>query len=40
MMNCQSKKEKDMVPKSTECQLCGKSICRTHSMRICNICLQ
>ena len=41
MMNCQSKKEKDMVLQSTElCQSCGKSICRTQSMRICNICLQ
>ena len=41
MMNCQSKKEKDIVPKPTEpCQSCGKSICRTHSMRICYACLQ
>ena len=38
---CEIHMMKDMVPKSTEqCQSCGKSICHTHPMGICNICLK
>ena len=41
MANCRTKKEKDNAPKSTEqCQSCGISICREHSMRVCHGCLQ
>ena len=41
MANCHIKTEKDNAPKSAEqCQSCGISICREHSMRVCNGCLQ
>ena len=39
--NCHTKTEKNNAPKSTEqCQSCGTSICREHSMRVCHVCLQ
>ena len=41
MANCHKKTEKDYNPKSTEqCQTCGVSICREHSMRVCRGCLR
>ena len=39
--NCRKKTEKNNIPMSEEqCQSCNKSICRAHSMRIWNSCLQ
>ena len=41
MANCHIKSEKDHALKSAEqCQSCGISICREHSMRVCNGFLQ
>ena len=41
MANCNTKQEKDNIPKSTEqCQSCERSICRAHSMSSCNECLK
>ena len=41
MANCHKMTEKDYTPKSTEqCQICGISICRKHSMWVCHGCLQ
>ena len=41
MANCHTKTEKDSATISTEqCQSCGISICREHSMRVCYGCLQ
>ena len=41
MTNCHTKTEKSNGPKSTEqCQSCGTSICREHSMRVCHGCIQ
>ena len=34
--NCRTKLKKDNYPRSTEqCQSCGDSICREHSLRLC-----
>ena len=39
--NCRTKQEKDNCRKSTEqCQFCGDSICREHSLRLCVKCLE
>ena len=41
LQNFQSKTEKDKAPHSKEqCQSCGDSICRDHSMRLCYHCLE
>ena len=41
LQNCQNKSEKDKVPQSKgQCQSCGESICRDHSMRLCYQCLE
>ena len=41
LQNCQSKSQKDKAPQSKEqCQSCGESICRDHSMRLCYHCLE
>ena len=40
-MNYRTIKERDNCPRSTEkCQVCGQSICRSHSLRICKKCLE
>ena len=37
---CESKAEKDKLGKSKEqCEGCGESVCRLHSMRVCDKCL-
>ena len=39
--NCRTKQEKKNCPRSTEqCQFCGDSICREHSLRLWVKCLQ
>ena len=39
--NYRTKQEKDNCPRSTEqCQSCGDSICREHSLRLCVKCLE
>ena len=39
--NCRTKQEKDNCRRSTEqCQSCGDSICREHSLRLCVKCLE
>ena len=41
LYNCQSKSEKDKAPQSKEqCQPCGESTCRDHSMRLFYHCLE
>ena len=41
LQNFQSKNEKDKAPQSKEqCQSCGESICRDHSMHLCYHCLE
>ena len=41
LANCRTKQEKDNCPRSTEeCQSCGNSICREHSLCLCIKCLE